>query len=691
MSDSSLDFNLNPQDKRSLSIESEPKKVFDQQEQDVVFQKGKAIKSKVMSNPMFISTIKQYGVDAAKTIILQELLNMNQEEIFQEIKILASFAEEDIEIKRSLRASKFMAIQWLEDEKRSEMIRDKCQYIIDTIPTFKMGEKIIQKPVTAGPAEVHKENNPKELKEEKIKTDYSFDLPDIQNKPKPPNNPIEPPISSSAVIKKLARGDKILIITDVQGDFDRLKNTLLKYNLISQTAQNSIRWNKNSKTKLVIVGDLFNKSPYSSWGGQVSFQAFQVVELVRHLIGEAGDNIFLCLGNYDLKLVSGQLFKDNSFGFAGTFSAIKAQAQVLPALINYIEGTAFDTENNVYSLWEKVFTAEKELFFKLKPDFQIGGRPDIRIRSNEMNLPDITSIRNFLQALYKELTLPRENRPKTIKDLDDNAAVFLQPKPGEKLYPLADSSERSCFFEGILRGTGTVSSLRRFISPMHKFQTDRLETLSIYHVSLQSKIAQMLEKAKETDWKIPEFFELLNNSKFLKMKKIDPVKLYDDLIKAGFNNVNEFFTREAEDIFEEISGKNLLDLFIPAFSPNKLKFGFVKGIERFQEGLKLEDKSGLLGFSLVNRKEEKDFDEEEMKKVAELNSSAKQAYADKVITDLFGNSKNWNIKVGEGKELTAVRIGWNIDIEIDQSAALYQDQNKAIHVPIKHIVLINYL
>src|SRR6185295_10182384 len=113
----------------------------------------------------------------------------------------------------------------------------------------------------------------------------------------------------------------------------------------------------------------------------------------------------------------------------------------------------FDTEDNVYSLWEKEFTSEKELFFKLKPDFQIGNRPDIRIRSNEMNLPDITSICNFLQALYKELTLPRDKRPKTIKDLDDNAAVFLQPKPGEKLDALADSKGRAALFEGILRGT----------------------------------------------------------------------------------------------------------------------------------------------------------------------------------------------------------------------------------------------
>jgi hypothetical protein len=689
VSDSELEFNLNPQDNKTLSFESEPKKVFDQTEQDVVFQGGRAIKSKVMSNPMFIATITQFGIDAAKTIILQELLKMSEEEIVQEIKILATIAETELDIKRSLRASKFMAVQWLDDPRRGEEVRNKCQFIIDTIPTFKITGNVIASQAKE-PAIIERKEAPvTEENQPIVELDYSFDLPDVQNKPLPPKNPVDAPISSSTVIKKLAKGEKILIITDVQGDYDRFKNTLLKYNIISQTSLHSIRWNPTSKTKLVIVGDLFNKSPYSSWGGQVSYQAFQVVEIVRRLIGEAGDNIFLCLGNYDLKLASGQLFKDTSFGFAGTYSGIKAQAQALPALINYIEGTAFDTENNVYSIWEKVFTAERELFFKLKEDFQVGGRPELLIRSNELNLPDISSIRNFLQALYKELTLPKAERPVNLEDLDKKAAGFVRVKPGENISALADSKERASFFEGLLRGTKTITFLRRFISSMHKFQSER-DTISISHVSLQNNIAQMLEKAKEVNWQIPEFTELLVNSKFLKMKKTDPLKFYDDIKKAGFNNLNDFLTQEPEDIFEKLSKSNQLELFIPTFSPNKVKFGYVKGIERMQEGLKMEDKTGLLGFRLVDRKEEKDFDDEQMRKVAELNSSAKQAYADKVVTDLFGSSAGFIVKVSEGKELTAEKGFWKLNIEVDESAALYQDQNKAIHVPIKHIVLVSY-
>jgi hypothetical protein len=694
VSDSGFEFNLNPQDNREISSESGPNKFFEQKEQDLVFQGGRAVKSKVMSNPMFIQTIQHYGVDAAKTIILQELLNMSEEEIIEEIRILASISEGDLDIKRSLRASKFMAIQWLEDEKRSEKVREKCQFIIDTIPTFKISGKVIEKPVREVAPSRQAEASPEEAGGS-MDLSYDFELPDIPNRPSPPANPPEPPVSSAAEIKKLARGEKILVITDIQGDYEKLKTILLKFGLITQTTMNNLRWNKNARTKLVIAGDLFNKSPYSTWGGHVAHNAFKVVELMRRLIGEAENdvpsgNIFLCLGNYDLKLASGQLFRDTAYGFSGTYSAVRSQAQALPSLIDYIENTAFDTAENVYSLWEREFTPERELFFKLKPDFQIGGKPEIRIRANEMFLPDITSIRSFLLGLFKELTQPRESRPKSIEELDNKALAFLKEKPGENLKPLANSRERAFLFEGILKGTKTINFLRKIISPAHKFKSEKGEILNFSHVSLQGNIAQMLEKAKETNWQFTEFAEFLTNSKFLKMKKIEPGKLYEDLKNAGFNNLNSFLTMEPEDIFEIFSGKNLLDSFIPSFSPNKLKFGFVKGIERIQEGLKQEDKSGLAGFRLVDRKEEKDFDDEAMKKVAELNNSAKQAYAEKVVTDIFGSSSNFKIAVGEGNELTAEKFPWRLNIEVDNHAALYQDQNKSIHVPIKHVVLISY-
>ncbi len=685
MSDSPIQFNLNPEENKSLTFEKESKQFFNQSKEDVVFQKGKAVKSKVMSSAIFNNTIKQYGADGAKTIILQELINMSEDEIIDELKILAVTAEENNDIKRSLRAAKFLAIQWMEDPKRSQEIRTKCEFIIQSIPTFKISGNQISKPEKE---EVKEKTEPARVVQEVVNND--FELADVKNKPKPPDNPVEPPLSNSAAINKIVRGDKLLIITDVQGDYNRLREALLKYAVVHYK-DGILKWNAASKTKLVLVGDLFNKSPYSTWGGQVAYQSFLVVELVRRLIGEAGNNIFLSLGNYDLILCSGQLFKDQLYGFSSDANGIRAQGQAIPVIMSYLEGTAFDTPDNVYSIWEREFSPQRELFFKLKADFTIGGRPDIRVRANEMNLPDISSIRGFLQSLYNELTLPRDKRPKSIAELDEKAKTFLNPKAGENLDALLDSKERACFFEGILKGSKTISFLRRFISSLHKFQTDKMENLNVSHVSLQNDTAVMFEKAKASNWVIPEFSKLLSESKFIKMKKIAPDKFFDDLQKAGIRNVHDFITDDPERIFENLSAKNMLDPFVPSISPNKVKFGFVKGIERLQDGLKQEDPTGLLGFRLVDRKQEKDFSDVEMKKIAELNKSAKQAYADKVITDLFGNNKGFDIKVSDDKVLVCEKFSCKLTVDIDKSAALYEDENKAIHVPIKHIAYLNFV
>ncbi|MBC7474239.1 MAG: metallophosphoesterase [Candidatus Sericytochromatia bacterium] len=684
MSDSGFGFNLNAGENLSFDKDN---KTYEQTQQDVVFQNGKAVTSKVMSSPMFSNTIKQYGVDAAKTIILQELLNMSEPEIIQELNILATIAEDDQNIKRSLRAAKFMAVQWIDDEKRNQDVRNKCQFIVESIPTFKISAKKTEEAI-----------KPKIIQSEKpnIKTpDYgSNDLiasrdDFMKTKPLPPENPVIAPVSKSSNINKLVKGERILIITDIQGDYNRLKDTLVKYKLAS-VEQNRLRWNKETKTKLVLVGDLFNKSPYSSWGGNIAHQTFLVIEAIRRLISESNNNIFLCLGNYDLQICSGQVFRDSYYGFNSFTYGIKAQAQLLPALMSYIEGTGFDDEQNVYSIWQKELDQENNMFFRLKDGFTISGSPAIKIKANELGLPDINSVRYYLQALYKELTLPIDKRPKNITDLDKKAHEFLRSKPGEDIQDLADSKKRANFFAGILYGSQTIDFLRRFISPTHKFQSDRRENITISHVGLQNDISMMLEKAKEVNWNIDNFEQALNNSKFLKMRKIDTNKFYNDLSKAGFNNINEFLSKNTEELYDELTNNHLINLFIPYISPNKLRFGYTKSFERIQEGIKLEDKSGLLGFRLVNRSSGNDFDDIEMKKVSELNDKAKQAYADKILTDIFGNSKLFTIKVAEENKINCEKPGWKVSIEIDKTAALYEDLNKNIQVPIKHIALISY-
>ncbi|RYX98806.1 metallophosphatase family protein [bacterium] len=389
MSDSGLNFNL-----------GETKKTFEQSQNDVVFQKGKVIKSKVMSSSLFMNTIKQYGADGAKTVILQELLNMTEAEIVTELNILATVAEENNEIKRSLRAAKFMAVQWYEDEKRSAQVRNKCEFIIESIPTFKLVKDKIEKKDLA-PRIIPASQNQYIPPESKDNSDDSFNIlenPLIKTRPTPPPNPEDPPISKANQINKFLRGERILVITDIQGDYNRLKDALLRYRLV--VSQNGkLVWNSETKAKLVLLGDLFNKSPYSNWGGTVAMQSFLVVELIRRLITESNNNVFLSMANYDLQVCSGQIFNDLTYGFNNQNYGIKAQAQALPSIISYIEGTSYDEIGNIYSLWQKDENTEDGLFFKLKPEFQVSGGPNIRVKGNELQLPDINSLRYFLQAL----------------------------------------------------------------------------------------------------------------------------------------------------------------------------------------------------------------------------------------------------------------------------------------------------
>lgn len=667
----------------------EAKKTFEQNQEDVVFQKGKVIKSKIMSSSLFMNTIEQYGVDAAKTIILQDLLNMTELEIATELKILATVAEENTNIKRSLRAAKFMAIQWIEDERRDVNIKNKCQFIIDSIPTFN----------TVKTTSPEKELAPKNIMPPSQRQDLDNNSPNdggfnilenplLKTKPSPPDNPPEPFITKANNINKFLRGERILAITDIQGDYNRLKDTLLRHRLVINQ-NGKIVWNPESKTKLVLVGDLFNKSPYSDWGGKVAMQTFLVIELIRRLSSESNNNVFISMSNYDIQLCSGQIFNDLNYGFNSLNLGVKVQAQALPALISYIEGTTYDDKDNLYSLWIRDDKDDDGVFFKLKPEFQINGSPDIRIKGNEINLPDINSLRYFLQAMYQELCLPKKERPKTIKELDKRVKDFFRQKPGENIEALIESKERANLFYGILEGTKTIDFLKKSVSSTHKFQTEKRENLTFSHVSLRNDTALMFEKAKEINWNIDISLEkALGESKFLKMKRVDTLKLANDLKKTGINNIQEFLTKDPEEFYEELNSKHLVDLFIPVMSPNKLKFGYVKGIERFQESLRLEDKSGILGFRLVNRVAGNDYDDIEMKKVSDLNDNAKVAYTEKVLTDIFGSNKGFIIKSIEDKHIISEKLNWKVTIDIDKTAALYKDENNNIQVPIKHVVMI---
>jgi hypothetical protein len=643
---------------------------------DLVFQKGKAVESKIISSPIFNNALKQYGAEGAKTIILQELIKMSEDEILKELKLLSSKAEENVEIKRSLRATKFFAIQWIEDQRRDKEIKEKCQFIVDNIPTFKISEKTFDDNKSRG---LKLQKNDQVIKEEeKQDINIKIDIDKIsKNRPMPIPNPKEEIdyIFSDTQIK-IDKNEKILVITDIQGNYDFLKDLLLK-NSICLEDNKKLVWNKNQKSKLVIVGDIFNKSPFSAWSGEIHKQTFQIIETLHRLVIESNNSVFITLGNFDLSVFSYQIFYDLKYGLLSKSNGIKLEAQIIPAIISFLENTAFDTENNIYSIWEKDKSNTQNYIFKLK-----NSKLPIRIKANEILLPDITSIRNFFLRLY-DLILNNNLNYETLSSI-------LISKENEDIFSLKDNYNRIEFFKIILENTCAINFLKKRVSAYHTFITDKNEKIKFFHVSLDDQVGNYLEKNKKNNWSLISLEDLINNSKFLKTKNIDTKKLLNILYDLKLDNVQKFLTIESEEFYELLEKKNLLDFFVPSISPNKLKFGFVKSLERLQETLKQEDKNFLLGFKFINRENILDFNELKMKKISELNDDAKKSYAEKILSDIFGKSSDFKINIDSSNKITCKKPFWNIIIEIDKISALYEDLDKNIHVPIKHSIIINY-
>lgn len=660
------------------TFENENKAKFFELKKDLVFQKGKAVESKIISSPAFNNALKQYGADGAKTIILQELIKMSEEDILKELKLLSSKSEENNEIKRSLRATKFFAIQWLEDPKRDPQIKEKCEFIITNIPTFKISEKSFNdnKKEELKPRNIISST---EIKEEKKENNFEIEIEKIsKSRPNPISNPIEVDYIFSDSQIKIDKNEKILVITDIQGNYDFLRDSLLKNSICLEDNNKNIFWNKNQKSKLIIIGDIFNKSPFSAWGGEIYRKTFQIIELLHRLISESNNSVFITLGNFDLSIFTYQIFYDLKYGILSKSNGLKLEAQLIPAIISFLENTSFDTENNIYSIWQRDTEDNQNYIFKLK-------KTDlpIRIKANEMYLPDITSIRNFLLRLY-DLILNNNN-------LEENQILnILDQKENENISILKDSNNRNEFFKTILEMTTSIDLLKKRVSSFHNFVTDRNEKIKFFHVSLDDQVSNYLEKNKKNNWSLVNLDDLINNSKFLKMKNIDTKKLLNILYDLKLDNVQKFLTIDSEYFYELLLEKNLLDFFIPSISLNKVKFGFVKSLERLQDTLKQEDKNFFLGFKFINRENILDFSELKMKRISELNQDAKKSYAEKILSDIFGKSSDFKILIDSSNNIICKKPFWDIKIEIDKMSALYEDENKNIHVPIKHSISINY-
>ncbi|GIW23575.1 MAG: hypothetical protein KatS3mg068_2582 [Candidatus Sericytochromatia bacterium] len=178
-------------------------------------------------------------------------------------------------------------------------------------------------------------------------------------------------------------------------------------------------------------------------------KTFQIIELLHRLIYESNNSVFITLGNFDLSIFSYQLFYDLKYGILNKKNGLKLEAQLIPSIISFLENTSFDTENNIYSIWERDFDRKENYIFKLK-----NSDMPIRIKANEMYLPDINSIRNFLMRLY-ELIINNKNL--SYEQIEN---IFNQ-RENENILCLKDNFYRNEFYKFILEQTKAIDFFKK--------------------------------------------------------------------------------------------------------------------------------------------------------------------------------------------------------------------------------------
>lgn len=632
-------------------------------------------KSKILSSSNFVNTYEQFGLDGIKTLILQELIKLHNDNVIYELGILSTAATKSKEIKRALRAAKLLAMQWAEDTRRDSIIKERSQLIFETIPTFATDK------LTGS------DRNSETIEEKSISI-----AEQMSPLYKYPGYPL---YADTENRERLLKGEILLFLTDIHGNYEFLTETLEAYGLIGKDGA-ILKWTAPPNIKVAVLGNLLSNSPYSIWGEKVHQDSFKVIASLRYLSQESNGKIFFCFGDYDIDIASKAIFLNPKCNFTGNIG-VYTQVQAIPIMISFLKETAYVDENNPYCAWQGNLSSDWQPCFVLKDSFKIQGKPDIIIPSLPNGLPDIGTLIDFLNTLYNFLVPPNKlDMPKTFEDIDKRAAQLLPAaKPTLNLNDLALSVNRAYLFEGLSDGTGTTEFLRQSVSAINIFETDEKEIFAA-HVTLKEEAIKMIGAAKTNNWNIPCLEEFIKSSKTLKTKNINPDKLIKIIKDAGFENIHQFFSLNAEEIFSYLTQNKKLDSFIPAFSARKDKQGFVDSFKKLQSSILQEDNTGLLGFRLNLHSQTRKIPIL-MRKLSPLDEKAFTAYCTKFIEDIFleENILHTTNIITENRIMAFLPDNENpifkVGIEISPDAALYIDSANMVHIPIKHIAFIEYI
>lgn len=624
------------------------------------------VSSRILNQPSVQTAYSSFGLEGLKSILLQELVHLEWPQLQDEMVYLAEGANEHKVIKRALRATKMLASQWIEDPRQHDDIKAKCEYIFGVISSF--GDIIIAPPETTASQ----------------MSGVQVAFPSMGT-PDPVGAEVETPIE---------RASSILLMTDIQGHLERLNDMLLNTQLV-QERQGILHWTAPQNLYLVIIGDLFNKSPYSSWGDGVGMESYEVVKSLQRFIKMSPRNILLAYGAYDLDLATGAAFDHPISGFLGDTLGVNAQAQAIPAILSYIRGTAQPSQSDC--AW--VYVPENHGYV-LKEEYQEQGFPYLSVPATEIDgvrQPDISALTAFYEDLYRHLLTPRlTERPSNIQDIDALAAGLIPPVTEQlNLQGLASSLGRCLHYKGLLAGAGTLQFLRDQIAGMHILQMDGLEMFAM-HPEIQEITLDMLLALKprgQEHWQSAELEHFLQQSRALVQRRLDPKQLLKLLHQLNISRLNDWLALSEAHFYQRLVALRQLQFWTPGIISRRDEKGFIEAYRQLRWELINEDPTGLAGYAInmdgISRR-----GEPLMRKMADVDERTRRSYTKTFLMDLFREELPATVKVhSEGIVVEYPDTGTPglvISLLIDPSVAIYRDPKDNLHMPVKHAAWIEY-
>jgi hypothetical protein len=614
--------------------------------------------SRILVMPAAQTAYASFGLEGLKSVLLQELVKLEWDQLQDELSYLAEGANVHKEIKRALRATKMLASQWLEDSRQPALTKEKCQFIFDSISTF--GTLVVQAPETAATA---------------VSTGFQVAFPNT--------GPLEPVKAEEE--HTLKSGSAILLITDLQGHYSKLEMLLENIQLARKNGD-LLQWNAPADVYLMLVGDLFNKSPFSTWGDQVGPDAWLLIRTLQRFMKVAPEQILVSLGSYDLDLASKAAFYHPVSGWMGTELALNAQAQAIPALISYIKGTAVPNQSDF--AW--VLDAENNCY-ELAPGFQRSGVPYLTVPVDEMGAPDIRPLIEFYEKILQHLTHSNVAlRPRSYQELDQRAASLLPPSSSQlNLQVLKNTLGRCLHYEGLLEGSGTIRFLRERIAGLHIFKAGPVDLFAM-HPEIQETTLDMLQVIKERGergWEMPELEAFLKGSRTLQQQHINPARFIEMLQSLGLNHLNDWLGLSENQFYAVLKQQKAFNRLIPEFFQQRDEKSFLNAYRQFRWDLINEDPAGLAGFALnlegLSRR-----GEPRMRKMAQLDERTRRSYTKTFLMDLFREELPFTINIEKEGIVAEMQIPGSfefvISLLIDESVAIYKDAREQLHMPVKH-------